>query len=223
MLLVLDNCEHLADAVADLIDRFLTAAPLLRILTTSQLPLGLDGEVIYGLEPLSPDDAVALFTRRAVERRRSFVIDADVEPVVQALCRSLDGLPLAIELAAARTKALSVQEISRRLADRFSLLGNPTARGPERHRTLRAAIGWSYDLLFPDDKRGLWALSSFADGAPLAAVEHVLVEIGVPEAASLDVIERLADRSFVRLELGIGDAVRYRLLDSVRVLPNFTR
>ncbi len=216
MLLVLDNCEHLADAVADLVDRFLAAAPSLRILTTSQLPLGVEGETVYPLEPLSAGDAMELFTQRAVQRRRSFVIDDDSAPIVEALCRSLDGLPLAIELAAARIKALSVQEISRRLTDRFALLGNPTARGPERHRTLRAAIGWSYDLLFPDDKRGLWALSCFADGAPLSAVEHVLVEIGVPAAASLDVIERLADRSFVRLEVGIGGAVRYRLLDSVR-------
>jgi len=216
MLLVLDNCEHLADAVADLIDRFLAAAPSLRILATSQRQLGVDGETVYPLEPLSAQDAVDLFTQRAVQRRRSFVIDNDSAPIVDALCRSLDGLPLAIELAAARIKALSVQEISRRLTDRFSLLGNPAARGPERHRTLRAAIAWSYDLLFPDDKQGLWALSCFSDGAPLPAVEHVLVEIGVPAAASLDVIERLADRSFVRLEIGVGGGVRYRLLDSVR-------
>ena len=185
-------------------------------MTTSQLPLGVEGETVYPLEPLSAGDAMDLFTQRAVQRRRSFVIDDDSAPIVEALCRSLDGLPLAIELAAARIKALSVQEISRRLTDRFALLGNPTARGPERHRTLRAAIAWSYDLLFPDDKRGLWALSCFSDGAPLPAVEHVLVEIGVPAAASLDVIERLADRSFVRLEVGVGGAVRYRLLDSVR-------
>jgi tetratricopeptide (TPR) repeat protein len=178
--------------------------------------LGLDGEVVYPLEPLATADSVTLFTQRAIERRGSFAIDVDTAPIVEALCRSLDGLPLAIELAAARIKVLSVQEISRRLGDRFTLLADPTDRGPERHRTLRAAISWSYDLLFPDDQRGLWALSCFSDGAPLAAVEYVLGALGIPSTVALDVIARLVDRSLARLEVGARGAVRYRLLDSVR-------
>ena len=109
------------------------------------------------------------------------------------LCRSLDGLPLAIELAAARTRTLTVEEITRRLDDRFSVLKDPSSRRPERRRSLRSTIGWSYELLFPDDQRGLWALSAFAGGAPLPAVEFVLEALGVPAAATIDVVDRLVD------------------------------
>ena len=116
---------------------------------------------------------------------------------VRDLCRSLDGLPLAIELAAARTKTLSVEEITRRLDDRFLVLSDPTSRRPERRRSLRSTIGWSYDLLFPDDQRGLWALATFAGGAPLPAVEFVLEALDVPAAAAIDVVGRLASRSLV--------------------------
>ena len=116
---------------------------------------------------------------------------------MQELCRSLDGLPLAIELAAARTKTLSIEEITRRLDDRFSVLSDPTSRKPERRRALKATIRWSYELLFPDDQRGLWALATFAGGAPLAAVESVLEALDVPASASIDVVGRLASRSLV--------------------------
>ena len=120
----------------------------------------------------------------------------DTEPV-RDLCRSLDGLPLAIELAAARTKTLSVEEITRRLDDPFLVLADPTSRKPERRRSLRSTISWSYDLLFPDDQRGLWALATFAGGAPLPAVEFVLEALDVPAAAAIDVVGRLASRSLV--------------------------
>ena len=113
------------------------------------------------------------------------------------LCRSLDGLPLVIELAAARTKTLSVEEITRRLDDRFAVLSDPTSRRPERRRSLRSTIRWSYELLFPDDQRGLWALATFAGGAPLPAVEFVLEALDVPAAAAIDVVGRLASRSLV--------------------------
>ena len=120
LLLVLDNCEHLGDAIADLADRLLNAATGLTVLATSQMPLGIDGEQVYQVEPLPIADSVALFAQRAAERRRSFVLDPDASATIEDLCRSLDGLPLAIELAAARTKALSVQEIARRLDDRLA-------------------------------------------------------------------------------------------------------
>ena len=128
------------------------------------------------------------------------------------LCRALDGLPLAIELAAARTRTLPVEEIARRLDDRFSVLSDPASRKPERRRALKATIGWSYELLFPDDKRGLWALAAFTDGAPLAAVESVLGALDVPPSAAIDVVGRLASRSLVIVD----DPPRYRLLDSIR-------
>ena len=143
-------------------------------------PLDIDGEAVFDLAPLSLADAVELFTRRASPRRLRQGADATSDDAVVELCRSLDGLPLAIELAAARTKTLSVEEITRRLEDRFSVLSDPTSRRPERRRSLRSTIGWSYDLLFPDDQRGLWALATFAGGAPLPAVEFVLQALDVP-------------------------------------------
>jgi predicted ATPase/DNA-binding SARP family transcriptional activator len=206
--LVLDNCEHVVDAAAALAVRLLDGAPGLRILATSQVALGVEGESVLELAPLGLDDAVELFSRRAAPRRSH----ADGE--VEDLCRSLDGLPLAIELAAARTKTLPIAEIARRLDDRFGVLHDPTSRKPERRRALKATIGWSYELLFDDDKRGLWALATFAGGAPLAAVEHVLAALDVPGPAAIDVIGRLASRSLVIVD--DKDAARYRLLDSIR-------
>ena len=131
---ILDNCEHVVDAAAALAVRLLDAAPGLRILCTSQVPLDVEGEAIFELTPLALADAVELFAppRPPAARRGDAVRD---------LCRSLDGLPLAIELAAARTKTLSIEEITRRLDDRFSVLSDPASRRPERRRALRATIG----------------------------------------------------------------------------------
>ena len=170
--LLLDNCEHLLDPLARLVPPLLGALPQLRVLATSQAPLGLEDEHRYHLEPLSPDQSVALFARRAQELRREFVLDSATTAGVEEVCRSLDGLPLAIELAAARVRSLSVRDIARRLDDRFTLLRDPSSHRPERRRALEAAIGWSYELLFPDDQRGLWALSCFAGSASLDATAH---------------------------------------------------
>jgi predicted ATPase len=215
-LLVLDNCEHVVGQAAELAGLLLDAAPRLTVLATSQLPLGLDGESVYPLEPLPVAESVELFASRAAGIRRQFVLDDDTAVVVGQLCQALDGLPLAIELAAARVKSLSVREIARRLDDRFALLRDPASRGPERRRVLAAAIAWSYELLFPDDQSGLQALACFVGGAPLPAVESVLAALGVPPASAVDVIGRLADRSLVTLTVTAGGASRYRLLDSIR-------
>jgi predicted ATPase/DNA-binding SARP family transcriptional activator len=219
-LMILDNCEHVLDAAAAVAVRLLDAAPGLRILCTSQVPLDVDGEVIVELAPLALDDAVELFTRRATAQRLRGPPSADGAGRSQGLldlCRSLDGLPLAIELAAARTRTLSVEEITRRLDDRFLVLVDPTSRRPERRRSLRSTIRWSYDLLFPDDQRGLWALAVFAGGAPLPAVEFVLEALDVPAAAAIDVVGRLASRSLVIVDDDRSSASdRYRLLDSIR-------
>ncbi|MFL6103698.1 MAG: BTAD domain-containing putative transcriptional regulator [Actinomycetes bacterium] len=141
-MLVLDNCEHVLDGVADLATRLLDGAAPLRILATSQAPLGIDGEAVHALDPLPLPDSVTLFADRAARMRRQFALDDDTAATVEAVCRSLDGLPLAIELAAARVRSLSVQEITRRLDDRFTLLQDPTSRRPERRRVLAAAIAW---------------------------------------------------------------------------------
>ena len=145
---------------------------------------------------------------------------------VSNLCRALDGLPLAIELAAARTRTLTISEITRRLDDRLTILKDPSSRRPERRRSLRSTIRWSYDLLFPDEQRGLWALATFAGGATLPAVEHVLQKLDVPASAALDVVDRLASRSLLAVDdeptgatpaAGTaGQTTRFRLLDSIR-------
>jgi predicted ATPase/DNA-binding SARP family transcriptional activator len=211
---ILDNCEHVIDAAAALAVRLIDAAHGLRILCTSQAPLDVEGETVFELAPLALADAVELFTRRA--RRRDQPAGAADDPVYE-LCRSLDGLPLAIELAAARTKTLSIEEITRRLDDRFSVLSDPASHRPQRRRALKATILWSYELLFPDDKRGLWALATFAGGAPLAAVESVLEALDVPASAAIDVVGRLASRSLVIVDdEAASGLVRYRLLDSIR-------
>lgn len=215
-LIVLDNCEHVVDAAADLVARLLDASVGLRVLATSQVPLDVDGEVLLAVEPLSTEDAVALFVRRSARRRRSSVPDPGGVDAARDLCLALDRIPLAIELAAARTKALSVQEIARRLDDRFALLSDPSGRRSDRRRGLATALAWSYDLLFPDDQRVLWAIAGFTGGAPLAAVVAVAGAVGVPEYATLDVVDRLADRSMVVVDVDAGGAVRYRLLESVR-------
>ena len=211
---ILDNCEHVIDAAAALAVRLLDAAPALRILCTSQVALDVDGEAIFELTPLAISDAVQLFTRRAAARRGDRTV-SEADDAVRDLCRSLDGLPLAIELAAARTRTLSIEEITRRLDDRFGVLSDPTSRRPQRRRALKATILWSYELLFPDDQRGLWALATFAGGAPLPAVESVLEALDVPASAAIDVVERLVSRSLVIVE-DEGASVRYRLLDSIR-------
>ncbi|HEY5856661.1 MAG TPA: BTAD domain-containing putative transcriptional regulator [Aldersonia sp.] len=212
-LLVLDNCEHVVAAAAAAISRLLDSAPRLRVLATSQRPLGLDGEHVQAVAPLPLEDSVRLFGVRAAAARQGFSADA---ATVESVCRALDGLPLAIELAAARVRSLSVLDIARRLDDRFALLSDPTSSRAPRRRALSAALTWSYDLLVPDDQRGLWALACFAGGAELAAAERVLDALGVPGSSALDVVDRLVDRSLAAPAFLDDGTTRYRLLDSVR-------
>jgi predicted ATPase/DNA-binding SARP family transcriptional activator len=214
--LVLDNCEHVVEAVAALVRSLLGAVPQLRVLATSQVALGLEDEHLHRLEPLTHEQSVELFIRRARDMRRQLVLDDDTVSAVAEVCRSLDGLPLAIELAASRVRSLSVRDIARRLDDRFVLLRDPTSQQRERRRALAGAIAWSYELLFPDDQRGLWALSCFAGDASLDATEHVLAALGVPVETVLDTVSRLVDRSLVSIENAERGAVRYRLLDSIQ-------
>jgi predicted ATPase/DNA-binding SARP family transcriptional activator len=218
LLLVLDSCEHLVAAAADVTAALLAASPGVAVLATSQVPLRVGGEQLLDLGPLDLTDAVTLFTDRATAHRPYPSDDEETRRTVEEVCRSLDGLPLAIELAAARTRVLPVSEIARRLDDRFALLRDPASHLPPRQSTLRAALDWSYDLLFPDDQRGLWALASFTGGAPLPAVESVLAALGVPAESGLDVVTRLVDRSLAVADIPSRGPARYRLLDSIRDL-----
>ncbi|MFG1975675.1 BTAD domain-containing putative transcriptional regulator [Nonomuraea fuscirosea] len=199
VLVVLDNCEHLVEAVAGLVSRLLRAAPGLRVLATGQEPLGVTGERVRVVEPLPEADAVRLFTARA---------DVPADETVAAVCRRLDGVPLALELAATRVRALGVRELAARLDDRFRLLNAGMRDAPARQRTLRAMIDWSWELLGDAERVVLRRLAVHADGCTLEAAEEVCAEPGVDV---LDTLARLVDRSLVvRVE-----GPRYRLLESV--------
>ncbi|MET7803338.1 AfsR/SARP family transcriptional regulator [Micromonospora chersina] len=220
-LLLLDNCEHLLDAAADLTERLLTACPGLRVLATSREPLGITGEALRPVEslalpPAGADPAVALaypavrlFADRAGAVRPDFAVDAaTVGPVVR-ICRALDGMPLAIELAAARLRTMTAAQVDTRLDDRFRLLTGGSRTALPRHQTLRAVVDWSWDLL-DDTERALWRrLAVFAGGATLEAVERVCA---APDA--LDGISALVDKSLV--VAGGTDEPRYRMLETIR-------
>ena len=229
MLLALDNCEHLIDACARVCERLLASAPDLRLIATSREPLRVAAETVWQVHPLSiapegapatPEDAnryeaVALFADRAAAALSGFTITAANAGVVAALCRALDGIPLAIELAAARVRALSVEQIGARLVDRFSLLTTGSRAAPARQQTLRAAIDWSYGLLTGPEQVLLRRLSVFA-GWSLEMAEQVCADGYIPAADILDLITALVDKSLVVREPEVLGQARYRLLDTIR-------
>ncbi|WP_238007868.1 hypothetical protein KZZ52_30130 [Dactylosporangium sp. AC04546] len=169
LLLVLDNCEHVAEPVAVLCERLLAARPLVRLLVTSRQALGVEGETVLAVQPLDDGTALRLFETRTFERTGR-PLPAAHRPAAAAICAALDGLPLAIELAAARAALLSVPEVHRLLADRFRVLADAKATGPEHHRTLRAALDWSYHLLSADKQALLRQLAVFQGGWDAGAV-----------------------------------------------------
>jgi predicted ATPase len=215
VLLVFDTCEHLVDACADLAETLLKAAPELRILATSRQPLDVPAERVLVLQPLQPSDAVELFRARAAEVPGYRPADKDHD-VVTTLCRRLDGLPLAIELAAVRLGSMTVSQILARLEDRFELFGTDARRAvPSRHQTLRTTVGWSHELCEPLE-RLLWArLSVFAGDFDLEAAEQVCSDFRLPAAFVSALLLELVDKSIVvRTETATG--ARYGLLDLVR-------
>lgn len=218
-LLVLDNCEHVVDAAAELAELLLRTAPGLRVLVTSQEPLGLAGEAVFLVEPLGTDDAVRLFTERASASAPGFPLDPDAadpadRAAVAEICRRLDGIPLALELAATRVRALGVRELAARLGDRFRILTAGQRGAPARQQTLRAMIDWSWELLSAPERIVLRRLAVHSDGCDLAAAEAVCAGDGVAGEEVLDLVTRLVDRSFVVVVEGpVGP--RYRLLESV--------
>ena len=222
MLIVLDNCEHVLDAAAAFVDEVLERAADVHVIVTSREPLGLDGEQVRRVQSLALPDAqaepeaargtasVRLFSERAAAVADGFVIDESNVAAVVDICRHLDGIPLAIELAAARVRAMGPGEIASRLDERFRLLAGGSRRAQERHRTLLATVAWSHDLLTEPEKLVFRRLSVFPASFDLSAAEAVAADGGV------DVIEavlRLVDRSLVVYE---PDANRYRLLETLR-------
>ncbi|MEV5963730.1 BTAD domain-containing putative transcriptional regulator [Kribbella sp. NPDC051952] len=220
-LLVLDNCEHVIAAVAELTDRLLATAPGLRVLATSREPLGLAGEVVWNVPPLevpapaldldalSECSAVQLFVARAAAASRDFTLSAETADDVAVLCRRLDGIPLALELAATRVRALGVRGLVARLDDRFRLLATGHRGAAPRQQTLLAMIDWSWELLTAEEQSVLRRLAVHADGCTAEAAAVVGDEPDV-----LDVLIRLVDRSLVVPVHGL-QGPRYRLLESV--------
>lgn len=226
VLLLLDNCEHLLDGCAELTAGLLRDCPGLTILATSREPLGVPGEALFPVPPLSvPSDddalsalarfeAVRLFVERACAARPDFTLLPSNGAAVARICRQLDGLPLAIELAAARVRSLSAAEIAGRLDDRFTFLASGRA-SPARHHTLRAAIAWSYDVLDEPDRRLFERLSIFPGSFPLAGAAAVCGDEGQPV---LDGLARLVDRSLVVAEPAEAEGeTTYRLLETLRL------
>ncbi|MBT2230265.1 BTAD domain-containing putative transcriptional regulator [Nonomuraea sp. NEAU-A123] len=222
LLLVLDNCEHVIEQVAELAGRLLRTAPGLRVLATSREPLAVAGEVLWSVPPLDVPvgtdpgevaraDAVRLFVARAAASAPGFTLDAGNAGAVAQLCQRLDGIPLALELAATRVRALGVQGVVARLDDRFRLLASGQRGAPPRQQTLMAVIDWSWQLLTEPERAVLRRLAVHADGCTLEAAEETCAEDGLDV---LDLLARLVDRSLVVVADGTA-GMRYRLLESV--------
>ncbi|MBB2909220.1 putative ATPase/DNA-binding SARP family transcriptional activator/tetratricopeptide (TPR) repeat protein [Streptosporangium becharense] len=205
-LLVLDNCEHLVEAVADLVAYLAATTRELRVLTTTRSPLAIAAERVYPLPQLGTGDAVELFRDRATAARPGVRLD---EEDVRAVVARLDGLPLAIELAAAKVRVMSPVEIARRLEDRFALLRGGDRSAPSRHQTLLAVIDWSWNLLGERERRALRRLSAFPDGFTLDAAEEVL------GGDALGDVGELVEQSLLTV-VETTDGVRYRMLETVR-------
>jgi predicted ATPase len=229
-LVLLDNCEHLLAACAEATEALLHGCPSVTVIATSRTPLAVAGETDWrvpslslpGPEPereaiqaLDQSDAVRLFIERARKARPNFAVSNENAPEVVRICQGLDGLPLAIELAAARVRMLSVEQIAAGLGDRFHLLTGGARTALPRHQTLRASVDWSHDLLSEPERVLFRRLSVFAGGFTLDACEEVGSGEGLERAAILDLLASLVDKSLVVAEER-GPAVRYRLLETVR-------
>ena len=228
ILLIADNCEHVADAAADVIATLLRTCSRLRVLATSQTRLGVPGEASWPVPPLTLPgqrtpglseaagaESVMLFCDRAALARPRFALTADNAPVVGDICRRLDGIPLAIELAAARVSALTVGQLAGLLGDRFRLLTGGSRAGLPQHRTLEAAIEWSHDLLSETERICFRRMAVFAGGCTIDAAEAVCPDEELPAGAIFETVTALIDRSLLTTEERSG-SMRYGMLESIR-------
>lgn len=224
-LLILDNCEHLMEGVSTTVEALLKRSPTVRIVATSRQALGVSGETVMMLPPLDVPESTAareealrsesvrLFAARAEAAQPGFRVTDANAPDIAAICRHLDGLPLALELAASRLRSFSPGQLAERLDDRLRILASP--RTETRHRTLETAIEWSYDLLSSDEQLLLQRLSAFAGSFSLAAAEEVCSDDRMPRSRVLELLPGLVDKSLLGTD-PFGDAYRYRLLESIR-------
>ena len=228
LLLILDNCEHVIDEARTVVGAILHACPDVRILATSREGLNISGETTYRMPSLavpssdrfSSDEAprfgaVQLFIDRALSSDKRFALTAENAPHVAEICRRLDGIPLAIELAAARVKVLSPQQLAQKLDERFRVLTGGDRSALPRHQTMRALIDWSYDLLSSEERALFRKLAIFAGGFTLESASEVCSDEAIDEIATLDVLSSLVDKSLVQTE-PVGSGTRYRLLESTR-------
>jgi predicted ATPase/class 3 adenylate cyclase len=226
ILVVLDNCEHVIGEVASIADRLLRSCPNVHLLATSRETLAIDAEWTYrvpslALPPVGDDtenalsfDAVQLFVDRARHHRPGFTADDANLPIALDLCRRLDGIPLALELAAVRLRSMSLPDILHHLDDRFALLTGGSRTAIARQQTLRATVDWSYDLLTPDEALVLRRLSVFSGGFTVEAAEAVCISETIASFAFLNILASLSDKSLVQAE--IGEATRYHLNETIR-------
>jgi len=229
LLLVMDNCEHLIEAVARLLDRLLRSCPGVHILASSREDLGIEGEAIYYVPSLEvPEgfstehiaslmefDAVKLFVERASTDHQHFALDETNAPYVVQICRRLDGIPLALELAAARVKVMGVSQIASRLDDCFRVLSTGSRTALPRHKTLRAAIDWSYNLLSEPERILFRRLAVFTGGWTLTAVEGICPDNLLGQDDLLDLLSQLVMKSLVVVEESESSGSRYRLLETI--------
>ena len=229
-LLILDNCEHVIEAAAQFVETMLQSCPNLRLLVSSREALGIAGEAVYRVPSLSTPnpriahpladlatlESVRLFVERAQAASPSFALSQENAPAIAQICSRLDGIPLAIELAAARVKMLRVEQIAERLDDRFRLLTGGSRTALPRHQTLRAMIDWSYDLLPESERALLRRLSVFAGGWTLEAAETVCQGPGIDDYNVFDPLSQLVNKSLVVVDPNEGVETRYRLLETVR-------
>jgi predicted ATPase/class 3 adenylate cyclase len=227
-LVLLDNCEHLIDAAAKFCDQVIRHCPNVRFLATSREPLGIDGERIYrvpsltlpdasaeSIDDLAGSDAVQLFAERARAHQADFVIDAITAPDAVTICRRLDGIPLALELAAARLSSMSVAQVAARLDQRFRLLTGGSRNAMPRQQTLQATVEWSFGLLTAAERQTMTRLSVFAGGFDLEAAEAICASEAIDALDALDLLGSLVDKSLLVADHSPA-TVRYRLLETIR-------
>ncbi|MBV9357312.1 MAG: XRE family transcriptional regulator, partial [Chloroflexi bacterium] len=230
LLLVLDNCEHLLEGCARLVDDLVGSCASLHVLATSREALGLTGEVAWrvpslpvpdapqglALDEFGTNPAVQLFVERAAAQQPRFALSERNASAIAQICRQLDGIPLALELAAARVQALTPPQIAARLDQRFGLLIRGSRSAPSRQQTLRATLDWSYDLLTEPERLMLNRLAVFAGGWSLQAAEAVCADERIAQGDVLDLLAQLVGKSLVLADEGADDATRYHLLETVR-------